>query len=94
VKTSDIISAWRKILKGEVVHQFQFPQPRFSIPACGIMVAVGQSQPTSEQLRREIEELRAAAVELLERAATLIAESAELEKQVSRLENRNQSRKS
>jgi peptidoglycan hydrolase CwlO-like protein len=66
------------------------------MPAYGIMVAVSQDKPTSEQLRREVEKLRAAAVELKKHAATLLAESAELEKQISRLkrDTKNQSRKS
>jgi hypothetical protein len=40
--------------------------------------------PSSEQLRREAEELRATAQRLIKEAADLVARSIELEKKVSR----------
>ena len=81
---------------GSVVGQFQFPQSRFSIRNCGIMVAMAQDKPSSAELRHEAEKLRATAIELMEHAARLITKSAELEKQISRLklDNPDQSRES
>lgn len=38
--------------------------------------------PTSEQIRREAEELRETAVDLMEHAALLIAKSVDLEKRI------------
>lgn len=80
----------------KVLGQFQFPHPRFSIPKYGIMVAVVQDKPTSEELRLEAERLRKTADKLIEYAATLIAKATELEKEIARLnsEHPNKSRAS
>jgi predicted HTH domain antitoxin len=46
-------------------------------------------KPTSEQIRRESDELREIAVKLMEHAATLIARAVELEKKVALLNRDN-----
>ena len=55
----------------------------FAIP-CGMMNAMAQTKPTSEELRAELNNLRSTATRLIEQASRLMERCAELEDLISR----------